>query len=83
MNPKELAAKYEAKIFDSASAAEAAGFVLTETYAPRNIWNKMSAAQVIISKLVQLRKSGEAAEIGLVNDGYSVSGCYKKTEAEP
>jgi len=80
MSPKELAAHYEAKVFDSKEAAEGAGFVLTETYSPRNVWNKASAAQAIMHKLLALRSKGEAAEIGLVLEGYSVSGCYKKDE---
>lgn len=78
MSPKELAAHYEAKVFDTKEAAEAAGFVLTETHTPRNIWNKASAAQAIMHKLLAQRKSGEAAEIGLVLENHSISGCYKK-----
>jgi len=35
MSPKELAAHYNAKVFDTKEAAEAAGFVLTETHSPR------------------------------------------------
>lgn len=80
MNPKELAAHYEAKVFDAKDAAEAAGFVLTETHTPRNIWNKASAAQAIMHKLLQLRQRGEAKEIGLVLENHSVSGCYKSKE---
>ena len=80
MSPKELATHYGAKVFDSAEAAEKAGFVITETMSPRNTWNKASAAQAIMHQLLSLRSKGEAAEIGLVLEGYSVSGCYKKTE---
>jgi hypothetical protein len=76
MSPKELAARYEAKVFDTKEAAEAAGFVLTETHSPRNVWNKASAAQAIMHKLLAHRKSGEAREIGLVLENHSVSGCY-------
>ena len=80
MSPKELATHYGAKVFDSAGAAEAAGFVITETMSPRNTWNKASAAQAIMHKLLALRAKGEAEEIGLVLEGYSVSGCYKSKE---
>ena len=51
MSPKEIAAHYEAKVFDSPAAAESAGFALTETLAPRNVWNKASAAQSLVLKL--------------------------------
>ena len=82
MSPKELAAHYEAKVFDTREAAEKAGFVITETMSPRNTWNKASAAQAIMHKLLSLRSKGEAAEIGLVLEGYGVSGCYKKQNSE-
>jgi hypothetical protein len=81
MSPKELAARYEAKTFDTKEAAEAAGFVVTETHTPRNTWNKASAAQAIMHKLLALRASGEAQEIGLVLENYSVSGCYKEQQS--
>jgi hypothetical protein len=68
-------------VFDTKEAAEAAGFVLTETQSPRNTWNKASAAQAIMHKLLQLKQKGEAAELGLVLENYSVTGCYKKPEA--
>ena len=77
MTPKEIAAHYGAKVFDSPEAAEAAGFVVTETAAPRNVWNKASAASAIVLKLVDRRESGEIEEIGLVIEPFSVSGCYK------
>ena len=80
MSPKELATHYGAKVFDSAEAAEKAGFVLTETMSPRNTWNKASAAQAIMHKLLAMRSRGEASELGLVLEGYSVSGCYKVKE---
>ncbi|HEY0376802.1 MAG TPA: hypothetical protein VGC87_07585 [Pyrinomonadaceae bacterium] len=82
MTPKELAAHYGAKTFETKEAAEAAGFVLTETHSPRNTWNKASAAQAIMHKLLQLKRQGEAAELGLVLENYSVTGCYKKQESE-
>jgi hypothetical protein len=81
MTPKELATRYNAKVFDTREAAEAAGFVLTETHSPRNTWNKASAAQAIMHKLLAQRAQGEATEIGLVLEGFSVSGCYLPAQA--
>ena len=83
MTPKEIAAQYEAKVFDTPEAAKVAGFVLTETMAPRNVWNKASAAQAIVSKLADKRSSGEAQQIGLVIEPWSVTGCYLPREPEP
>jgi hypothetical protein len=80
MNLKELAAHYEAKIFETREAAESAGYVLTETMSPRNTWNKASAAQSILLKLLARKRSGEATDIGLVLDSSSVTGCYKRDE---
>lgn len=80
MTPKEIAAHYEAKVFDSPDAAAAAGFVLGETAEPRNVWNKASAASAIVLQLVQKRKSGEAEEIGLVIEPWRVTGCYKTAD---
>jgi hypothetical protein len=80
MTPKEIAAQYEAKVFDAPEAAKVAGFVLTETMTPRNVWNKASAANAIVLKLVEKRTRGEAAEIGLVIEPWSVTGCYKPAE---
>ncbi|MEA2175993.1 MAG: hypothetical protein QOD00_3585 [Blastocatellia bacterium] len=78
MNLKELAAHYEAKVFETREAAEEAGYVLTETMSPRNTWNKASAASAIIHKLLARKRSGEADAIGLILDSRSVTGCYKK-----
>lgn len=83
MTPKEIAAQYAAKVFDTPDAAKVAGFVLTETAAPRNVWNKASAAQAIVTKLVQRRESGEATEIGLIIEPWSVTGCYLPAEVGP
>ncbi|HZE69560.1 MAG TPA: hypothetical protein VE135_08570 [Pyrinomonadaceae bacterium] len=80
MTPKEIATHYQAKIFDTPDAAKAAGFIITETETPRNVWNKASAANAIILKLVAKRSKGEAAEIGLVIEPWSVTGCYKPGE---
>jgi hypothetical protein len=83
MTPKEIAAQYEAKVFETPEAARVAGFVLTETLQPRNVWNKASAAQSIVLKLAKIRTSGEAKEIGLVIEPWSVTGCYLPTEPAP
>lgn len=79
MTPKEIAAHYDAKVFDSPDAATGAGFVLGETAQPRNVWNKASAASAIVLKLIEKKKSGEADEIGLVIEPWRVTGCYKAT----
>ena len=83
MTPKEIAAQYEAKVFDAPEAAKVAGFVLTETMEPRNVWNKASAALAIVTKLANKRASGEAKEIGLIIEPWSVTGCYVPPEPEP
>ena len=77
MTPKEIATHYEAKVFDTTDAAEGAGFVLTETAAPRNVWNKASAANAIVLKLADRKEAGEFSEIGLVIEPFRVTGCYK------
>ena len=77
MTPKEIAAHYNAKVFDTPEAAQAAGFVVTETAAPRNVWNKASAASAIVLKLVERREGREVEDIGLVIEPFRVSGCYK------
>jgi len=82
MTPKEIAAHYNAKVFDTPEAAQAAGFVLTETAAPRNVWNKASAASAIVLKLVERKESGDVDDIGLVIEPFRVSGCYKPVPAE-
>ena len=80
MTPKEIAIQWDAKVFDSTGAEKEAGFVLTETAAPRNVWNKASAANAIVLKLVQQRSRGEAEEIGLVIEPWRVTGCYKSAD---
>ena len=82
MTPKEIATHYEAKVFDTPEAATVAGFVLAETAAPRNVWNKASAASAIVLKLVDKRESGEVDDIGLVIEPFRVTGCYKPHPAE-
>jgi len=81
MTPKEIAAHYNAKVFDSPGAAKEAGFVLTDTAQPRNVWNKASAANAIVLKLVDTKLRGEVEEIGLVIETWRVTGCYKPREA--
>lgn len=83
MTPKEIAAHYDAKVFESPQAAKVAGFVLGETAQPRNVWNKASAAQAIILKLVEQRDKGTAADIGLIIEPWSVTGCYVPAGANP
>ena len=82
MNSKELAQHYEAKVFDTIDAATSAGYVVTETMSPRNVWNKASASQAIMHKLLAKKKSGEAEAIGLVLENHSVSGCYLPGKTE-
>lgn len=82
MTPKEIATHYEAKVFDTPEAAEGAGFVLTDTAAPRNVWNKASAANAIVLRLVEKREAGEVGEIGLVIEPFRVTGCYKPQASE-
>jgi len=83
MSPKEIAAHYEAKVFDAPEAARVAGFVLTETLTPRNVWNKASATQAIVFKLIEKKEKGEAKDIGLVIEPWSVTGCYVPAEPGP
>jgi hypothetical protein len=82
MTPKEIATHYDAKVFDTPEAAKVAGFVLTETAAPRNVWNKASAARAIVLKLVDKKESGEVDDIGLVIEPFRVTGCFKPHPAE-
>ena len=82
MTPKEIATHYDAKVFDTPEAAQVAGFVLTETMAPRNVWNKASAASSIVLKLLERRERGEVEAIGLVIEPFRVTGCYKPQPAE-
>jgi hypothetical protein len=82
MTPKEIAAHYEARVFDSADAAKVAGFVLGDSAEPRNVWNKASAASAIVLQLVERRSKGEVGEIGLVIEPWRVTGCYKPQESE-
>jgi len=80
MTPKEIATHYGARIFETPDAATAAGFVLTDRHAPRNVWNKASAAQSLLLRLRDQKEKGEIKEIGLVNEPFSVTGCYLPNE---
>ena len=80
MHPKDLAAKYEVKVFDAPSAAEAAGYTLGRRMAPRNVWNRDSAASAILFDLICKRKRGEVSDIALVLQVDSVTGAFKRDE---
>ena len=82
MTPKEIATRYNAKVFDTLGAATEAGFVLTDTAQPRNVWNKASAANAIVLKLAERREAGEVEDIGLVIEPFRVTGCYKPQPSE-
>ncbi|HYK20290.1 MAG TPA: hypothetical protein VEV42_06130 [Pyrinomonadaceae bacterium] len=82
MTPKEIAVHYQAKVFETPEAAQVAGFVLGETEAPRNVWNKASAASAIVLKLLEQKENGEVEDIGLIIEPFRVTGCYKPHPAE-
>jgi hypothetical protein len=82
MTPKEIAAHYDAKVFETPEAAKVAGFVIGETATPRNVWNKASAASTIVLKLVEQKEKGEVEDIGLIVEPFRVTGCYKPHPAE-
>ena len=81
MHPKDLAAKYEDKVFDSPAAAEAAGFHLGQRMSPRNIWNRDSAASAILFDLLAKRKRGEVSDIALILEINAVAGAFKDAQA--
>ena len=82
MHPKDLAAKYEVKVFDAPAAAEAAGYTLGQRMSPRNVWNRDSAASAILFDLISKRKRGEVSDIALVLQIDSVTGAYKAANSE-
>lgn len=82
MHPKDLAARYEVKVFDSPSAAEAAGFRLGQRMSPRNIWNRDSASSAILFDLLGKRKRGEVSEVALVLETAAVAGAFKGVNSE-
>ena len=83
MHPKDLAAKYEVKVFDSPTAAETAGYTLGQSMSPRNVWNRDSAASAILFDLIGKRKRGEVSEVALVLETGTVTGAFKgKDEGE-
>jgi hypothetical protein len=83
MHPKDLAAKYEVKVFDSPAAAEAAGFQLGQRMSPRNVWNRDSAASAILFDLIGKRKRGEVSVVALVLETACVGGAFKDVNREP
>jgi methylphosphotriester-DNA--protein-cysteine methyltransferase len=78
MHPKDLAAKYEVKVFDSPTAAETAGFQLGRRMSPRNVWNRDSAASAILFDLIGKRKRGEVSDVALVLETGTVTGAFKQ-----
>ena len=80
MHPKDLAAKYDVKVFDAPAAAEAAGFQLGRRMSPRNVWNRDSAASAILLDLIGKRKRGEVSDIALVLETGSVAGAFKRSD---
>ncbi|HEX8472495.1 MAG TPA: hypothetical protein VF666_00540 [Pyrinomonadaceae bacterium] len=81
MDLKELAEQHDVKLFDKLEDAEAEGYTLTETMRPRNVWNRQSAYTATLYKLAGMKRRGEATQIGIILDPWSVTGCYKKEEA--
>lgn len=82
MHPKDLAAKYEVKVFDSPTAAEAAGFQLGQRMSPRNVWNRDSAASAILFDLLKKKKAGEVSDVALVLEINAVAGAFKEGNDE-
>ena len=78
MHPKDLAAKYDVKVFDAPAAAEAAGFQIGQRMSPRNVWNRDSAAAAVLYDLLARRKRGEVSDIALVLETGSVTGAFKQ-----
>ena len=81
MHPKDLAAKHDVKVFDSAAAAEAAGFRLGQRMSPRNVWNRDSAASAILFDLLRKKKAGEVSDVALVLEVGSVAGAFKEVDS--
>ena len=81
MHPKDLAAKYEVKVFDSPSAAEKEGFRLGQRMSPRNVWNRDSAASAILFDLLRKKKHGEVSEVALVLEVNAVAGAFKEVDS--
>ena len=82
MHPKDLAARYEVKVFDAPAPAEAAGFTLGQRQTPRNVWNRDSAAAAVLYDLLARRKRGEVSDIALVLDVNGVAGAFKAVSSE-
>jgi hypothetical protein len=79
MHPKDLAARYDVKVFDAPAAAETAGYTLGRRLAPRNVWNRDSAAASLLYDLLARRKRGEVSDIALVLEAGGVTEAYKKS----
>ncbi len=82
MHPKDLAAKYEVKVFDTREAAEKEGFTPGDRRETRNVWNRDSNASAIHFDLIGKRKRGEVADVALVLDMYGVTGAIKRESAD-
>ena len=81
MHPKDLAARYDVKVFDSPEAAAKEGYTLGERMSPRNVWNRDSSASAVLFDLIGKRKRGEVEAVALVLDPFGVTGCFKSAEA--
>ena len=79
MHPKDLAARHDAKVFDSPEAAAKEGYTLGQRLTTRNVWNRDSSASAVLFDLIGKRKRGEVSEVALVLDPYGVTGCYKES----
>ena len=78
MHPKDLAARHDAKVFDSPEAAAKEGYTLGERLTTRNVWNRDSSASAVLFDLIGKRKRGEVSEVALVLDPYGVAGAFKE-----
>jgi hypothetical protein len=77
MHPKDLAARYDVKVFDSPEAAAKEGYALGERLTTRNVWNRDSSASAVLFELVGRRKRGEVESVAIVLDPYGVTGATK------
>ena len=66
MTPKEIAAQYEAKVFDNAGGGEGGGIVLTDTLSRETFGTRPVRPSLSSLNLQIKRNTGEAKEIGLV-----------------
>ena len=82
MHPKDLAARYDVKVFDSPEAAAKEGFALGQRLTTRNVWNRDSSASAVLFDLIGKRKRGEVAEVALVLAPHGVTGATKGMKDE-